>query len=753
MTVRNVLYFISAWSCLCTNLSQAVHSLPIAIDDIEGKAAVVSRHDTTVIPRVEGDFIVDGSLDEDWWGAAVVWHLPYEIRVGENDDAPKDTYVLMASTATEFRIAFICIDPNPHEIRATLTDRNRWSRTEDDHVGVYIDTFGDKRNAYYIAVNARGVQFDAMRLDRGGQGVHDDSSFDFMWESAAQITDFGYVVEISLPFRSLRLTNNSHDGLATWNIKPFRVIPRSFRYEIVPVRWNYDRNCFLCQFPTVRLHNPDRSFRSTTVIPYVSSFYEKSPSIDSFDPSYGLDIKYQRAEWAIDATILPDFSQVETDAFQMTTNIRFLPHLSEQRPFFTERTDLLRFPISQTIYTRTLLDPTVGLRWTGKTGPHNWLALGLYDRATWLLFPGRDGSSSHLLENASYNAMFRYRYDMSADAVMGVFATTRDFEGGYNRLISADGQFAIDSRHTFITQVLGSFTRYPDELVDHYGAPAGDFSGYGYIARLERSGRHWNYRLETRDFEDTFVTGMGLQQRVGIRTGLAHTSFDVYPHWDSIRRIGSYVQASGTWDRISHEPLNLRAQGGLIVSAAYQIYIDLNIQHEQESFLDHTFDLARYGMFFRIIPTHWYSFNTRFSLGEEIDYRLIEQMHSFSGWFSNTFYLLNRQLQFTHNVNYYRLFHDITAQDAWIHRAHTELQLTKHLAFRNIAQWRDFEWKDPRYEGLTPDRRQTFENQFLIRYRFNYAAAFYAGAYGRWDTIDDERTTMWQVFAKISYLI
>ncbi len=722
------------------------------VDELQDRAFIVNKDDTISIPRVNGTVTVDGKLDEPFWDQAVMWKLPYEIRIGENVAAPMETYVLMASTESEFRIAFIALDPEPNRIRASLTDRDSWSRTEDDHIGVYIDTFGDKRNAYYIAVNARGVQYDAMRLDRGGQGTSDDSGFDFMWESAATITDHGYIVEIALPYRYLRLSNNANNGKVTWNLKPFRVIPRSHRYEISPVQWDYNRNCFLCQIPAVTIDDPDRSFRPLQMIPYTSAIYDEQQAHSEFDPAIGIDMKYQTTDWAIDATILPDYSQVETDAFQMTTNIRFLPRFPEHRPFFSERTDLIRFPISQTIYTRTLIDPTVGLRWTGKTGPHNFLMLGLHDKVTWLLLPGRDASASTVLDQQSWNAMFRYRYDMSADAVMGVFATDREFEGGYNRLISADGQFALDNRHTFVTQVIGTSTRYPDDVATTFDMPEGNFTGFGYIARLNRSGRHWNYNIETRDFEDTFITGMGMQQRVGIRTGAASTSYDLYPDHDIVRRIGSYVRFSGTWDRTSHTPLNLSTRGGLIVSAIKQLYVDAHVQQEREQFIDRDFNTTRYGMFFRIIPSHWYRFTTRFSTGDAIDYRLVELMTSFDGYISNSFNLFDRQLQISHDINYYKLYHSITAQNAWIHRTYAELQLTPELAIRNIAQWRDFKWNDPRYTG-TPDHQQTFENQFLVRYRFNYATAIYAGAYGRWDTQDDNSNNMWQVFAKISYLI
>jgi hypothetical protein len=160
---------------------------------------------------------------------------------------------------------------------------------------------------------------------------------------------------------------------------------------------------------------------------------------------------------------------------------------------------------------------------------------------------------------------------MSTNAVMGLFITDREFDGGYNRLISADGQFAIDHRHTFVTQIIGTATRYPDEIAEMYNREKGDFTGYGYMVRLNRSGRSWSYNIEMRDFEDTFVTGMGLQQRVGVRSGSASTSYDFYPDHNLVRRIGTYAFVNGNWDRSTHDALNLSARGGLIISAIRQV--------------------------------------------------------------------------------------------------------------------------------------------------------------------------------------
>ncbi len=723
---------------------------------LEERAVTITEPLDYTIPETGSLATIDGNLDEDFWSKALVWKMPYENNFGVNQEAPTETYVLMISAEENFLVAFVCLDQDPSQIRGTLTDRDHWNISQDDGVGLYIDTFGDMRSCYSLMVNARGVQYDAMRLDRGGQGTYNDSSFNFRWYSAANITDSGYIVEIAIPYRYLRLTGEENDPIR-WNIMPFRNYPRDFVYQMIPFPWDFNRNCYLCQFPQVTITNPHRSFRPLQFVPYSTGLYENNDGQIQSDFSAGIDIKYQHPEWVVDATILPDFSQIETDSFVMTSNIRFLPRLSEQRPFFTERTDLFRFPISSTIYTRTILDPTSGLRWTGKRGSHNWAVLGLHDRATWLLFPERDSSSQRVIDMPSLNTLMRYRYDMSSNAVMGVFISDREFDGGHNRVISSDVQYAVGSRHTLVAQYIGTTTQYPVKHADEYNFPEGfprdEVSGSGYLLRLRRTGRTWGYNIETRDFDDNFITGTGLQQQVGIRTAAASTSYDFWTEDQFIKRYSAFTEFNGTWDRSSHEPLNLQIGAGFDVTAPRQTFAGISFQYEEERYLEKNFALHEIGLNFSSIPLPWYQINSNLSFGESIDYTLGQKMDRGSGNITNSAIVFDRRLQLSHTMNYYRLSHQITAQDAWIHRARIGFQVTPRFSVKNILQVRYFKWKDPAYSGLTPDSLKTLENQTVMMYRYNYATAIYFGVYKKNESRNSIRDTMWQTFMKVSYLL
>jgi hypothetical protein len=705
------------------------------------------------IPLVEGSFVVDGRLDESFWQEALVWRLLYEIEVGENAQAPVETYVLLTVSQDALRAAFVSLDPEPSRIRGTFADRGRWDPGTDDAVGLFLDSFGDARNAYYVIVNARGIQLDGLRLDRGGQGLNDDDSVNFLWSSAAHVGENGYTVEIELPFRYLRL-EAAAGGQVQWGVMPVRYYPREFQYEMTAFPWDYNRNCFLCQVPAVSFPAPDASFRPLQTIPYVSGLAERVGDATSRGASGGVDVKYQHQAWALDATVFPDFSQVETDAFQMTTNIRFLPRLPERRPFFMERADLFRFPISSVVYTRTMLDPTAGLRWTGKQGPHNWAILTLRDRATWLLRPGLERSSVEVLEDApSQNTLFRYRYDRSSDTVMGVFVTDREYDGGFNRFLSLDGQFALGSRHTFVVQALGSSTHYPEPVAAQFGTEGGAFGGYGYLVRLARSGRNFSYQVETRDFSPGLVTGLGFQQRVGTRQINTSPSYTFWPASPVLRNVSTWVTFNGEWDRATWDPLNVQARSGVTLIGAAQTRVSAWVQREHERLAGAPFDLNEASVLVSTTPVGWYQVGGSFNRGHAVDVRLVERMQQSRLRLDQTFFLFDRRLRLTQSTDRLRLFHAVPAQAATLHRLDAELQITRSLAVRTIGQHLDFRWQEPRYGAGVPERRRGFENQTVLRYRLNYASAFFLGFYTNRFLIDEARDTGWNVFTKFSLLL
>jgi hypothetical protein len=139
-------------------------------------------------------------MDEPAWQKALVLELPYEVEPGDNTPAPVRTTCYVLSTPHALLVGFKAFDPNPSEIRAHYSDRDRMFR--DDFVGFMLDTFADKRRAYTFAVNPLGVQADGVRSKTAGD--EENYSFDFTWNAAGRITDSGYQVEIEIPFSALR---------------------------------------------------------------------------------------------------------------------------------------------------------------------------------------------------------------------------------------------------------------------------------------------------------------------------------------------------------------------------------------------------------------------------------------------------------------------------------------------------------------------------------------------------------------------
>ncbi len=721
----------------------------LVIQTIRERADSPDFAEATTIPVIDEIFTIETMLIEHIRDA-IVWSLPYEINVGQNVIAPFETYILMISTEEKFIITFVCIDDDPSQIRATHTDRGRWNTRSDDAVGVYIDTFGEERNAYYLMLNARGVQYDAMRLDQGARGTYDDEALAFKWSSEVVHKEFGYVVQIGIPYEYLRTSRNN--GILRWNIMPFRIIPREFVYKTIPFPWNYEMNCLICQYPEIEIKYERSLTPPVQLIPYTSAVYDRLNVDRDMHPSVGIDFKYQTNNWSFDGTILPDFSQIETDAFQMETNVRFLTRVEERRPFFMERGDLMRFPIGRSVYTRSILDPAFGLRWTGQIGAHNYSMMSLYDRSSWFLLPGAETSAQEVLEDyPSLNTYLRYRYD-SSRSVLGLLVTSKEYADGYNRVLNTHGQFPIGDRYTISTQLIGSFTEYPPQITEIYRENTDDsIRGFGYYIRLNKPGRIWEYTISARGYGDGVITGLGVLERVGKNRVGASSMYHFRPQANYISRVGVGAQLIGVWRQSDGIPLNQEFEITVSADATSQTYLEARAVGRQEYFGETSFDL--FDKHFQVATNifSWYQTHISISAGDAIDYELVERMNFHSVMFENNLMLLNRSVQLSYAINYYNLFQEFDAQKAIINRLSILAQLTQSFGFRVIGQWRQFNWLDPRYRAEVSERLTTFQNQILLRYRIDFATVFYLGFYTMNQTVDNESRERMQIFAKFSY--
>jgi hypothetical protein len=467
---------------------------------------------------------VDGLLDEAAWQKATVLKLPYEWMPGDNAPAPVETECLVTFDRDRLYIAFRCFDPKPEEIRAHLMDRDATDTLiQDDHINVIIDAFNDERRGFQFRVNPLGVQADANFSELEG---YEDFSWDAIWDSTGKITDWGYAIEMAIPFNQLRFPRTSE--VQTWGFSAERSWPRSVRHRMQTHPRDRNSACLLCQFNKLSGFEGITPGRNLEFDPTLTA--SRTDAVDMTDfPAGSLEQGPVKAEpgitarWGVtpnmilNATANPDFSQVEADVAQLNVNERFALFYPEKRPFFLEGGDFFLTPI-QAVFTRTVADPMWGTKLTGKSGRS---ALGFFaaqDRINNLIFPSNQGSASTSLDQDVMGGVFRYRHDVGKGSTLGFLYTGRAGGGYYNHVGGADGFFRLGQSSSIRFQYLHSETQYPDEVALDFGQKRGGFGGDDIYAEFDYMSRNWWVFGSYIDADSDFRADYGFLPRVDVRT-------------------------------------------------------------------------------------------------------------------------------------------------------------------------------------------------------------------------------------------
>src|SRR5690606_27868597 len=291
------------------------------------------------IPLLPDGIVIDGRLDDAAWQGALVQEVGYEVQPGDNVPAPVKTVVRIGYTPDALYVSFHALDPEPGKIRAHLRDRD--AMFNDDWVGVFLDTFNDNRRGYELVSNPLGVQGDIIR-DESNLSNQEDSSWDGLWESAGRLTEEGYDVEFRIPFATLRFPNGGAEQ--RWGISLFRNWPRDKRHQLASRPVPRDSSCFQCEWGEYDGFAGARQGRNLEIVPTLTMGRTQTRDAagadwgrgDSFiEP--GLDVSWAPSPAiTLNATINPDFSQVETDQLQLNFTDSFALFYPEKRPFFLE---------------------------------------------------------------------------------------------------------------------------------------------------------------------------------------------------------------------------------------------------------------------------------------------------------------------------------------------------------------------------------------------------------------------------------
>jgi hypothetical protein len=492
----------------------ATRPAPAAAAVIEGKGSPAF-----VVPRLDEQAVVDGRLDEPAWQRAARLGGFSEYQPADGRPASERTEVLVWYSPKALHVGILAFDAVPGSVRATVAERDNISN--DDWVRVYLDTFSDRRRAFIFGVNPLGVQEDGVQTEGGfsagmtrgggGGGMYGgnfmsgqvDLSPDYQFDSKGTVTADGYVVEIRIPFKSLRYPGG---GPLKWGLNIQRKTQRTGRQDT----WTDAKRVasFLAQAGTMEgLHDLQRGV-VTELQPFVTGSVDGARQDDgeygygTADIEPGANLRFGFTNISLDATVNPDFSQVETDATQVTVNERFALFYPEKRPFFLEGIELFATP-NQLVYTRQIGDPIAGGKVTGKVGKTG---------IAFLSAPDDTGDAT-----AWFN-IARIRQDVGKDSLAGLTYTDRTESAGFNRVLAADARIVFKKLYYVLGQAGGSWTERDGTTL----------SSPMWQGEFDRTARTWGFNYKLTGFGEHFETQSGYVPRNNIVEGRASNRLTYY---------------------------------------------------------------------------------------------------------------------------------------------------------------------------------------------------------------------------------
>jgi hypothetical protein len=507
----------------------AVLSLAVVVhgSSASAQAAGLPPAPAYSIRPAAGAITVDGVLSEDAWREAQPIPLSWETAPGDNVTPPVETICWTLFDATTLYFGCRADDPDPGAIRAHLAERDDRLRTiQDDHIVFLLDPFNDERRGFEFRVNALGVQMDAI-LSRA-EGV-EDFSWNAVWYSTVQRGDAGYVVEVAIPFSSLRFPRTA--DVQTWGLIIDRSYPRSVRHRMRSAPLDRNTTCLLCHAnkitgfqgiePGSAIEAVPTLTASRTQVrtPFPDGALRAAPEtrLADIDPDIGLDVRWGiTTSLSLNGTVNPDFSQVEADVAQLAENQRFALFFPETRPFFLEGADFFLTPLPA-VFTRSVVDPDAGIKLTGKEGDNTIGVFAARDASTHLLFPANQSSSSGLVEQHTYNSVVRYRRDVGPASYVGALHTGRFGTDYENQVFGVDAFHRLSPSNSIRVQALRSRTRYPEMLAADFGQPTGTFGDWGISAALQHFSRNWVASVSYDDLGVDFRADAGFVPRVDTR--------------------------------------------------------------------------------------------------------------------------------------------------------------------------------------------------------------------------------------------
>jgi Domain of unknown function (DUF5916)/Carbohydrate family 9 binding domain-like len=668
--------------------------------------------DDVAIARAAVPPKIDGILDDEAWKVTPL-PMTFDQWVSYNpvrgDKMPEifRTEVRITYDDRNIYFAFHCFDNEPEKIRTNVSRRD--SAFNDDWIAMSLDSAGTGQSAYHLFSNPSGSQMDAINTSASGEQF----DADIVWYSVANTTSDGYVVEVQVPLQTLRFKGGDKVRMG---LVFFRKVSRtgvSYAWpEMLPGQWVFDRPSHVV-FANLK---PRRLVELLPSVTYgVNQAREESSSAwaeADKDAHVGASGKFGITSGVtLDGTVNPDFSQVESDQFQVTVNQRYPLFFSEKRPFFMEGMGLFNVAhgdnMRTAVHTRKIVDPIFGAKLTGTAGKTTFGVLSANDD-----HPGDVGDRGD--EFADRNKMFtigRATYALRrSDYVGGIFTQTQH-AGRSNWAAGADLSIRPSSTQSMNASFLTTQTS---------DSGNGDTSGNaGHVA----------YSFETRRFEANgqiehydrdFQMDTAFYRRTGFTGGTGYGQTNFYPgggqgFW--IQRVSPFFFAKYGTDRIQGGD-EYFLDTGIRASFTRQGNVNVEISRGKETWRGQQFEAHNdIFVFAGMQVLRWLNAYGGVGSGPAIYYDDVDpfQGHSLGSFYGFTIQP-NQHLSESFEGNSTRFDRASTGERVYsvdVFNSRTTYQFNKHFLVRFLAQY------DSSAHVVLTD--------FLASYEFVPGTVFHAG--------------------------
>ncbi len=523
--------------------------------------------------------VLDGTIEATEWGSPTLQRPFITYNPTRGETLPQKTDVWVAYDQNNIYIAFRCHDTEPKKIKTSVTRRDHMF--SDDWVGLSLDALGNRQSSYDLFVNPNGIQGDILTSAVSGE----DMSPDFVWESAGSVHADGYEVELKIPLRNIRFKSGDSVKMGILFWRRISRLGTSGSWPEIKMGEGIFNVHAQAVFHDLNAPIILEVLPSFTYGGQADRVSDKEWSGYDRQPDFGVGIKYGlTSAVTAEATYNPDFSQVESDAFQAEVNRRYPVFYEEKRPFFMEGTDIFNFSIIghgnmlTAVHTRQIVDPL----WAGKlTGTFGKASLGILSAGD--EFPGYawDEGVNPNEGKRSLNLIARGKYSVGGDNYLGAIYSGREFAGSDNQVIGGDAQFRFAGNHQTTFSVLHSTTGVENSSIQGTGINA----AYGYQTR------NLGAAISYEHYDPGFSMSSAFIQRTGIDGGWVWFGPNFYPNPEKaywLRRISPEVVYSQTFDLVTRKQ-DRYAYAGLNINFIKQGNLHFETDYTEEYWQGTTF--------------------------------------------------------------------------------------------------------------------------------------------------------------------